>query len=371
METGIVEIINVAQGVAWLPWAVQYSFLIGLSVGGLLLSLPGYALARAEWRALGRLGLVVALGTGFTAQAALLSDLHQPGRFWAFYLAFRPSSWMWWGALILPFYSGTLLLYAWTCFREELDEQGRVDSRLARFYRLAALGGGRNDRLIRATAVLALAGAAAIALYSGAEVAVVRARPLWHSPFPPVLLLVSALAGAAGLVLVLNRFAGGGTRDVESRASRLLSLFLAAFALLVLAWLLAGLAGMGSSPLTALAGAATPAAVVKIALLATALTALPLVLTWAGPAGGGMVTGLLGLAGAWAFRWGLFIGGQMLPKNGAGIYDYALPPGSDGLLGLIGTFGLWLFLTIAITSALPLPRKAAGPRTAGHSLPAA
>ena len=34
MQTHIVEVINMPREVAWLPWAVQYFFLIGLSVGG-------------------------------------------------------------------------------------------------------------------------------------------------------------------------------------------------------------------------------------------------------------------------------------------------------------------------------------------------
>ena len=38
MQTHIVEVINMPREVAWLPWAVQYFFLIGLSVGAFLLS---------------------------------------------------------------------------------------------------------------------------------------------------------------------------------------------------------------------------------------------------------------------------------------------------------------------------------------------
>ena len=36
MNPNIVETINVAREVAWLPWAVQYFFLIGLSYGAYL-----------------------------------------------------------------------------------------------------------------------------------------------------------------------------------------------------------------------------------------------------------------------------------------------------------------------------------------------
>ena len=56
---------------------------------------------------------------------------------------------------------------------------------------------------------------------------------------------------------------------------------------------------------------------------------------------------------AWMMRWTLFIGGQEIPKTGAGFYQYHLPLGQDGWLGLIGTAGLWIFVFIVLTSLLP------------------
>ncbi|AWK89125.1 NrfD/PsrC family molybdoenzyme membrane anchor subunit [Azospirillum thermophilum] len=359
MDTNIVEVINVTREVAWLPWAVQYFFLIGLSVGGLLLSLPGYAFAREGWRKLGRVALLVALTCGLAAPVALLSDLHQPGRFWHFYVVFRPTSWMWWGSLIIPFYVTGLLVYGWACLREELQEQGRVDSRLAALYRLLALGGGRDDRLIRATGLVVLAGAVLVALYTGVEVAVVRARPLWHTPFLPVQFLATALAGAAGLVLVLNRLAADGDRAVEVRANRLLAAFLAAVMVVGGLWLALGMFGLDRSHAEALESVATSEAWRVTAVWAVAATVLPFAIAVARPAGTGLLTGLIAIHSAWMFRWTVFIGGQTVPKTGAGFYDYALPAGPDGLLGIVGTAGLWLFLLLVLTAFLPTPRRAA------------
>jgi tetrathionate reductase subunit C len=81
------------------------------------------------------------------------------------------------------------------------------------------------------------------------------------------------------------------------------------------------------------------------AALATAALALVPRLGW--------LAGLLALHAAWMFRWTIFIGGQTLPKTGAGFYAYHLPLGHDGLLGILGTGGLCLFLLIALTSLLP------------------
>lgn len=364
MDTQILEVINVTREAAWLPWAVQYFFLIGLSVGGVLLSLPGYAFARDGWRPLGRLALIVALTCGLAAPVALLSDLHQPGRFWHFYVVFRPTSWMWWGSLFIPLYIGALLLYGWACLREELWAHGRIDSRLAGLYRLAALGGGRNDRLIRAAGLLVLAGAALVALYTGVEVAVVKARPLWHTPFLPLQFLTTALAGAGGLVLILNRVVGGADRRVEMLGNRLLAGALAAVMLCGGLWLGLGLSGLDTGHAAALESVAGSEAWRVTAVWAVAATVVPFVIAIGWPAGTGWLTGLIAVHSAWMFRWTVFIGGQTVPKTGAGFYDYALPAGPDGLLGIVGTAGLWLFLLILLTSVLPTPHRPADGRRA-------
>ena len=78
MNPNIVETLNVAREVAWLPWAVQYFFLIGLSYGAFLLALPGIVFRRPGWDSASRLALLGALVCGLSAPVALLADLHQP-----------------------------------------------------------------------------------------------------------------------------------------------------------------------------------------------------------------------------------------------------------------------------------------------------
>ena len=73
------------------------------------------------------------------------------------------------------------------------------------------------------------------------EVMVVAARPLWNTPLVPLQLLVTAVAGAIGLVLVLERAMG----IVRVADTRLLNQALAASQLAALAvgaiWLALGL----------------------------------------------------------------------------------------------------------------------------------
>ena len=112
MDSHITEIVNVTREAAWLPWAVQYFFLIGLSYGSFMLTLPYFVFGRKAYERLGRIALLASLVCGMTAPVALLADLHGPGRFYHFYIYFQPQSWMSWGSFFIPLYLGCLMLYA-------------------------------------------------------------------------------------------------------------------------------------------------------------------------------------------------------------------------------------------------------------------
>lgn len=356
MTADIVETVNVAREVAWLPWAVQYFFLIGLSYGAFLVSLPGVVWRRPGWAGISRLALLAALLCGITAPVALLADLHQPGRFWHFYAYFTPSSWMSWGAFFIPVYLTGLILYAWLAFRPALARHAEEGGRLAGLARVIAYGGHESRKALLGAALLALIGAALVALYTGVEVMVVRARPLWHTPLLPLQFFVTAVAGGLGLALVFNRALPGGG---EPGAVRRMAFALAITQLLTLCvgtvWLVLGLGGLSSVHAQALAEVAPSAGWQLTALWAVAATAITLVLAWKRP-GSGLLIGLLALHSAWMMRWTIFIGGQELPKTGAGYYSYQLPLGPDGLLGIVGTLGLWIFLYVVLTTVLPLDR---------------
>ncbi len=358
MNAHIVETINVAREIAWLPWAVQYFFLIGLSYGAFLVSLPGIVFRRPGWDGISRLALLGALVCGLAAPVALLADLHQPGRFWHFYAWFTPSSWMSWGAFFIPVYLGGLLLYAWLALRPELARHAAAGGRLAGLAGALAYGGHDSRGALRAAAVVALLGAVLVALYTGVEVMVVRARPLWNTPLLPLQFFVTAVAGALGLALLFNRY---GTRDADAtrRMARALALTQLAALGIGAVWLALGLSGLSPVHARALAEVGPSSNWQFAALWAVAATVLTLALAWRRP-GSGLLIGLLALHSAWMMRWSIFIGGQEVPKTGAGYYTYALPLGPEGLMGIVGTAGLWLFLFILITTLLPLERPAAG-----------
>lgn len=356
MNQSITELLYVTREVSWLPWAVQYFFLIGLSIGCLLVSLPGQVFLRPGWAKAGRLALIGALVCGLVAPVALLSDLHQPGRFVNFYLHPQASSWMSWGSFFIPFYLAALIAYAWACLRPDLA--AACGGRLTGLYR--RLGGRPSPSLVRITATLAVIAGGLVALYTGTEVMVVTARPLWHTPLLPFQFLATAVAGALGLVLIFNHTLGDRDPALDLRLNRALSWTLGAVMALGLAWFGAALSGLAPGHATALAEVSGSPAWRLTAGWAAAATLLPMTLAWQYPVRSAWLTGLIAVHSAWMMRWTVFIGGQTIPKTGAGLYGYSLPLGPEGLLGIAGTAGLWVFALIALTNLLP-PAASAQP----------
>lgn len=365
MDLQIHELVGASHAAVWQPWAVQYFFLIATSATAVFLSLPAFMLRRTDMLPMGRLAMLTALSTGITAPIALLADLHQPGRFWHFYAYTHTTSWMAWGAWIVPAYVGFLLVYAWAVYRPHLFELGQGDWILARVFRLLSLGGKANSF---APMVGLLSGllALAILIYTGTEVAIVRARPLWNTPLLPLQFAVTGFVSSLGVMLVLNTLL---LRDktCERHLNRLLVVFLAAVAVISVVWF--GLALSGISPVlkNALASVAGFPVWQHVALWAVLAIAVPFVLALLKPSGSGLITGLIAIHAAWMFRWTVFMGGQSVPKVGSGLYDALLPHGLYSLMGVIGTFGLWLFLLIVITTFIPWKTAQTPDQTPGQT----
>jgi len=371
MGNQIVEVLNVTRPIAWLPWAVSYFFLIGLSYGSFMLTLPYFVFARARYEKLGRLALLGALVCGLTAPVALLADLHGPGRFLNFYLHFQPHSWMSWGSFFIPTYIGGLLLYAWLALRGDFATLAQGgDSFLTRLHRLAGCGGAAPRLAIFAAALLTLVGAVLVALYTGMEVMVVHARPLWNTPFLPPQFAATAFAGAIGLALLFNRFIGDRDSQLEIGLNRLLVLALAAVLTLGGGWLFVSMSGISPAHSAAFNEVAGTPQWQLTAVWAVLATILPMALATWRPASSGLITGVIAVHSAWMMRWTILIGGQSIPKTGAGLYDYHLPLGNDGLLGIVGTLGLWIALLLLMVDYLPWAGRAFANRNASKALAA-
>lgn len=348
------ELLAPDQPITWLPWAVQYFFLIGLAYGALWLG------AFELWRKapdprLQTLAAVLMVAAGLVAPIALTADLHQPARAWHFYAQTRFGSVMWYGAYLLPLFSLLSMLLGWLLLRPALARRGEEHDRVAALARLLCLGSWSGDAWLRPLAVVAALSGLSIALYTGLETMAVQARPLWHTPWLPWLLALSALLAAQSALLLLNRLLAGWQQHTEAGLLRQIRPTLALLALSLLGWALSGGASAAeASALYRLDPSWRLAAhwlLLTLGLLGLLLLAgarlSPRLQTWG--------LGLLALHLVWGLRWLVLIQGQLVPKYGAGVYLYDIAWGPAGVLGILGTFGLLLALLVALSELVRAP----------------
>ena len=311
-----VTLLDLARPVAWTPWWAAVSFLVGLSVGGFALALPGRAFGVPDWQRASRLGLLVALAAGLAAPACMLAALARPERIGLLYSRPDGSSGLAAGAVLTPSYLAALAVFAWTTMRRDLGAT-TGGGWLARLHRVAALGGGGAPQL-RMAAMIATGVLGFFLLRATAG----ELRPAWGSTGQPWHLAMTALAGALGAVLVLDRLAGGA-RDAGMTA--------------LLARATAGVLVIGM-----VLGGNSAASVGVIAEGIAALVAL----AW--PARLGWLAGAAALAACWAVRWDLVAAGAFWPWNQA-------------LLAPLGTAGLLAALLASILALAPVlgPRREA------------
>lgn len=348
------ELLAPDQPITWLPWAVQYFFLIGLAYGALWLGAADLW-RKAPDRRLQTLAAVLMMGAGVVAPIALTADLHQPARAWHFYAQTRFGSIMWYGAYLLPLFSLLSMLLGWLLIRPNLARRGEEHDRVAALARLLCLGSWSGERWLKPLALLAALSGLSIALYTGLETMAVQARPLWHTPWLPWLLALSALLAAQSALLLLNRLLTGWQQHTEAGLLRQIRPTLALLALSLLGWALFGGASAAEAaalyrldPSWRLAAHWLLLTLGLLGLLLLAGHRLSLRLqTWG--------LGLLALHLVWGLRWLVLIQGQLAPKYGAGVYLYQIAWGPAGVLGILGTFGLLLALLVALSELVRAP----------------
>lgn len=349
----IIEILSPQYDAAWLPWAVQYFFLIGIATtAGITAGCLVFSPVGSQARRLLPAATIALLVAGLTAPVALLADLHQPARFWHFYAHFTPWSWMSIGAVMIPVFVALTLLFT-------------------------ALWWFRKEGLLKIVAILLIITCLGVLVYTGSEIMIIRSRPLWHTIFVPLNLAFTGWLGALGLMLFLARWLPGGMSEFPSALWRRLGL--ASLVLLTLcagAWVASGLMGFDPSfdsakalfmiyPSwrTSLLGSIALSVVLVIAMIAPPKRLSNGLYSF--------ICALLIMGAIWVFRWTLLMGVQTVPKYGAGLYLQSLPLGSEGLLGMIGVLGLFIAIAAVVTWFLDrypsyqhMNRNAALPATA-------
>lgn len=319
------EVLAQPQDITWLPWAVQYFFFIGIASCAVLLACAARWLKHRHSERFERICLFIALTCGITAPLALTADLHQTARFWHFYAWPTPWSWMPWGALFLPLFTAFVGLW-FLLFHLRVATE-------------------RFTPLLRWIALAAALTAVGLLLYTGREVSVVQARPLWFSYWFPLVMFISAMSALLA-ILSLAMHQHGDLARLLAKGQVMTLLLLGA---VTLAWFQGDtLSGKALRQQWQLGTDIHFYMLIMMALWCAALAVALGACRYPFPLSATLASTLLMAGLCWSLRWALLIGGQTVPKYNALINDYHLPAGTEGLLAIIGTFGLWFALMITL-----------------------
>ena len=384
----MIEILQELAGIDWGPAIPQYFFFTGVSAAAFLISSLTYVFGDERYRPIAGLALILAFTVLAAAPLNLIADLAQPGRFYSLLYRIHMTSPMSWGVFLLTLYPLLIAIEGIFAFRGPFAKRGQRSSGWKRkLYRLLALGSleitsrtqARDHRASQIAGAIGIPMALAVHGYTGFILFFAVGRPLWNTPLMPVIFLVSAVVSGLAMIILLgwlmvrNR-AGVPDWPLLGRLAVLLGWTIGLDLLLRIAWYgFAYLANPESygpvlrfvfldhffeSVIVELGlGLILPAAVMLIPALRRVR---PLFLASA----------FLTVAGVWLFRWSTVIGGQEIPKVGAGYYEY-IPQlwGDKGIMQVIANWGLWLFLFILFTWFFPWRAEEELPgdeRSAGH-----
>lgn len=344
------ELITHPQEIAWLPWAVQYFFFIGIASTAALIAVGIRLFGKGRFKKTELILLAFAVTTGIVGPLALAADLQQPARAINVYLRFTPWSWMWIGAFIVPFFPVLAILQFLLALRENT-----LKEKTFKWLRFIHWGNYSATKLMPIVGILLALSAVGILYYTGKETSIVKAQALWHSPWLSWLLFFTALQAAPMATIAWKKVAGIN----EPAPFLYLILF---FGLMGVALSFLGY-GMSDSP----AGEAfrslpdkgtvwyTIGLGILVYFIALTLFSLLVFLSKRNPIQSKFVhiiLALMSLSMAWTVRWAILMQTQTLPKYSILINPYHLPWGYDGFLGLLATFGLWLTLMIVVWSLL-------------------
>lgn len=184
---------------AW-GWEIPvYLFLGGMAAGvmilaTLLLARPGARSPALRWLPFAAPALVT------VGMLALFLDVEHKLYVWRFYLAFRWSSPMSWGAWILLLVYPVSLLVALASLDDA--QAGWLASRLGRAGRLVEAARAMAQRHAAGLRVASLGVGTGLGLYTGVLLSTLAARALWSSALLGPIFLVSGLSTGAALLML-------------------------------------------------------------------------------------------------------------------------------------------------------------------------
>ncbi|MGR6838761.1 NrfD/PsrC family molybdoenzyme membrane anchor subunit [Aliivibrio wodanis] len=344
----ITEVLVQPQATAWLPWAVQYFLYIGSAYAAAILFLLSLVFQQFTSHKM-RSALVLTLAIGaIVGPLALTGDLHQPGRAWHFFFHITPWSWMSLGSLFLPLFSALAVATAWLYLRDDIAELKNSTNPIAKLVGLLTLGDWKitHTQMIIVAAITTLSGLS-IALYTGAEIAIIESRPLWNQAASPILWFVTAFLGAIGFSTLLLFLFPSNPINSHSMSEGDASLIKRTLVLSSVLSLILVPLWASNNPTFSLYE--NHAWITRLGLLSLGFIAcfvIAQILKKLNRINFIIITTTT-LFTSFYLRWVTMMDVQTIPKFDVGAYPYELPMGGAGLLGILGMFGLWMALALA------------------------
>ena len=344
----ITEVLVQPQATAWLPWAVQYFLYIGSAYAAAILFLLSLVFQQFTSHKM-RSALVLTLAIGaIVGPLALTGDLHQPGRAWHFFFHLTPWSWMSLGSLFLPLFSALAVATAWLYLRDDIAELKNSTNPIAKLVGLLTLGDWKitHTQMIIVAAITTLSGLS-IALYTGAEIAIIESRPLWNQAASPILWFVTAFLGAIGFSTLLLFLFPSNPINSHSMSEGDASLIKRTLVLSSVLSLILVPLWASNNPTFSLYE--NHAWITRLGLLSLGFIAcfvIAQILKKLNRINFIIITTTT-LFTSFYLRWVTMMDVQTIPKFDVGAYPYELPMGGAGLLGIVGMFGLWMALALA------------------------
>ena len=288
-------------------WEIPLYLFLGGMVAGIMILTGVRLLRRGEDQASLAISLLpwtapflISAGMFF-----LWLDLEDPFNAWRFYMTFKVTSPMSWGAWILLGVYPVSILLAWVLTPENV--LGGWKARLTSIPLVQGLDSWAREK-VRLLAGLNVVMGAALGIYTGVLLGTMAARPLWNSALLGPLFLVSGLSTGVAFMLLYR------LTDEERVALGRTDMALIAVELAVLGLWMIGLASGGASSQGALAAILGGPYTAAFWTLVVALGLLvPLAGEWLEYKHGavpGKGTALLVLVGGFALRWILVFAGQ-------------------------------------------------------------
>ncbi len=368
------ELVTIPQTVLWGLMVGAYLFFVGVSAGSYILASLAYVLGFRRYEPMTKLSLISAVIFAILAPIAIAPHLTQPSRLFSLLFVFHPTSPLSWGTYILTAYVLAMLIYGRFAFRGDLVERMKSETGFkATVYKALALGqtslsqssleADLNYAKISGFVALALA---LLTVYTGFELGVIKAQPLWNLSISPLMFLLTALTSGFAFALILNAvarryFSKEKHWDVAttSDVARLLAWTLAVFLVL-------------NAMQAILSQYATADARFAFEYLITG--PIGTIFVWVGIVLGGlipliifavpslrkspllMITGaVLALIGAFTTKYSVLISAQLVPKTGTTFLAYS--PSGVELVEFVGVISFGAFLFMMTLWILPWERR--------------